>query len=129
MIIAIRTDSAEATLALINDSEVVDQEKWTAGRKLSQELLPKMKQLLERNSSSWDDVEGLVAFEGPGSFTSLRIGLTTANAIAYGRNVPIVASGGEDWIDDGVSMLENGEGEQIALPVYGSEPNITRPKN
>ncbi|HSX48370.1 MAG TPA: tRNA (adenosine(37)-N6)-threonylcarbamoyltransferase complex dimerization subunit type 1 TsaB [Candidatus Nanoarchaeia archaeon] len=129
MILAIRSDSAEATIILADDDgEVIIQETWLAGRRLSQELLPKMKQLLENNSSSWNDITGLVAFEGPGSFTGLRIGLTTANAVAYSRQVPVVAAGGEDWLVDGASLIANGEGEQIALPVYGAEPNITRPK-
>jgi tRNA threonylcarbamoyladenosine biosynthesis protein TsaB len=38
------------------------------------------------------DIEGVVCFKGPGSFTGLRIGLTVGNALAYAQNIPVVAS-------------------------------------
>jgi tRNA threonylcarbamoyladenosine biosynthesis protein TsaB len=73
-------------------------------------------------------VQGIVAYQGPGSFTGLRIGLTVANALAYSLKVPIVATAGDQWVKLGQSRLTRGESDQLALPEYGAPVHITLPK-
>jgi len=51
----------------------------------------KIETLLQTRGKSWADIQGLVCFQGPGSFTGLRIGLTVANALSYSYNLPVVA--------------------------------------
>jgi tRNA threonylcarbamoyladenosine biosynthesis protein TsaB len=129
MILAIRTDSADSEVYLLDGAgKTLAQTKWTAGRKLSQELLPAIEKLLEHNSSSFSDLTGLVVFEGPGSFTGLRIGVTVANALAFGLKQPVVGSRGDNWIPAGVNRLQSGAGSNLVRPFYGSEPNITEPR-
>ena len=128
MILAIRTDTAEATVALYNESKLVDQATWTAGRKLSSKLLQKIEELLAKNKTGWPDLTGIIVFKGPGSFTGLRIGITVANTVAYALNIPIVAAVSEDWINSGRRELLNTKPGSIVLPEYGAEANITKPK-
>jgi tRNA threonylcarbamoyladenosine biosynthesis protein TsaB len=73
-------------------------------------------------------IQGIVIFEGPGSFTGLRIGLSVANALAYGLNAPIVATQGDEWIEVGIKQLLNGANDGVALPEYGAPVHITNPK-
>jgi tRNA threonylcarbamoyladenosine biosynthesis protein TsaB len=73
-------------------------------------------------------LQGLVVFTGPGSFTGLRIGISTMNAMAYAQNIPIVGVGGENWLLDGIKRLKNHENDKIVTPNYGREPNITKSK-
>lgn len=130
MILTIRTDAPEATIGLYKgDGNEIASYSWLAARRLSNELLPQIKELLERNSGSWGDVEGIVAFEGPGSFTGLRIGLTTANTIAYSLGRPVIGSRGDDWVITGIRQLGVGKGAELALPHYGAEANITEPRH
>ena len=87
-----------------------------------------IKALPEPDDRIFADLEGLLVFRGPGSFTGLRIGITVMNTIAYGQNIPIVGTNGDDWLDDGVSYLQNEENHQVVLPEYGAEARITKPK-
>lgn len=100
---------------------------WQAHRALSTTLNKKIQEILNKSSISMEAVQGIVIFKGPGSFTGLRIGMAVANALAYAQNFPIVARGGEKWLNDGIKDLEAGKNEVIGLPEYGSPPKTTTP--
>ena len=65
---------------------------------------------------------------GPGSFTGLRIGLTVLNTIASSQAIPIVGATGDDWQDVAVAGIDSGQNDEIVMPFYGSEANITAPR-
>ncbi len=129
MILALRTDSNLTELKLMSDQGTLIKEmQWESGRELSDHLLDKIGELITEINKDWNDLEGLVVFQGPGSFTGLRIGATVANALAYVRNIPIVGTTGAQWVDDGVHRLNTGDNDKQVTPHYGAEPNITKPK-
>lgn len=101
---------------------------WEAGRGLSKGLLAFLEQEISFQDKSWKDVTGLAVYKGPGSFTGLRIGITVLNSLAYANNWPIVGVTGDDWRAQGVRRLEAGENDEIVLPEYGGEANITQPR-
>lgn len=127
-ILSIRTDKPQAEIGLFADNDQLDYTVWQADRELSLTILSKIRDLLSQNSIDFKDLAGIVGFKGPGSFTGLRIGLTVANTLAYGLNIPIVGSSAEDWIQDGIRRLENHENDKVVLPGYGRAPHITKSK-
>lgn len=129
LILTIRTDNPEAEIGLFNSATKLAYESWHAHRELSTTLHAKIMELLKSQGKTLQDLNGIVCFQGPGSFTGLRIGLTVADALSYGlSNIPIVAAREEDWIQTGIARLLAGENDQIALPHYGAAPNITKQK-
>jgi tRNA threonylcarbamoyladenosine biosynthesis protein TsaB len=129
MILALRTDSPEAEVYLLDtEGKTVDTYIWQAHRTLARDLLKVMNERLISQKADWQDIEGIVLYKGPGSFTGLRIGAAVANTVAYSENVPIVGTNGEKWLDDGFARLRRGENNKIILPEYGSAANITKPK-
>lgn len=128
LIVTIRTDKPEAELGLFDDDKKLGYITWQAHRELSDTIHQKLDELLHAHGKTLENIEGIVAFQGPGSFTGLRIGLTVANALAYGLGVPIVAAAGEAWIAQGIQALHSGHSDQVALPEYGAEANITKQK-
>ena len=127
-ILTIRTDKPVAELALYADRIQQDEFVWEAHRQLADTILVTMKQLLDRNQLQWRDVQGVVCFEGPGSFTGLRIGLTVANTLADDLGIPVVAAGGDAWQSIGIERILHGDSDQLALPQYGALANITIPR-
>jgi len=81
-ILAIETTGAEASVAVINDKGEVFME--TSDQKMNhlQNLMPMVDILLMKCGMSIDDVDYIAVSEGPGSFTGIRIGVSSARALA-----------------------------------------------
>lgn len=128
IVLTIRTDKPEAEVGLFEDDKQLAYQIWQAHRELSDTIHLKIKDILETQGKSYQDVDGIVCFQGPGSFTGLRIGLTVADALANGFGLPIIGAMGDDWIQAGIKRLESGENDRIALPHYGAPVHITTPR-
>lgn len=127
MILLLDTSTPVCKLSFV-DGDWRSDDEWEAHRELAKGLLGYIQAQLEKNGKTWTDISGIVGFQGPGSFTGLRIGLTVLNTLANAQRIPIVGASGESWQQDGLSRLKAGENDQIVLPEYGSEPNITQPR-
>jgi tRNA threonylcarbamoyladenosine biosynthesis protein TsaB len=126
LILTIRTDQPDAEIGLFADDTQLAYETWYAHRQLSVSLHQKIVDLLAAQGKVLQDLEGIVGYAGPGSFTGLRIGLTVANGLAYGLDLPIVAIAGPDqWIQKGITKLRAGQRDPLALPEYGAPVHIT----
>jgi tRNA threonylcarbamoyladenosine biosynthesis protein TsaB len=125
LILTIRTDKPEAEIGLYDDQKQLAYETWYAHRELSITIHQKIEEVLASQGKKLSDLQGIVGFAGPGSFTGLRIGLTVANTLAYAEHIPIVAEKDNDWIEKGVTRLASGGYDKLALPEYGAAARIT----
>jgi len=128
MILTIRTDKPESELGLYTESgEQLQYVKWEAHRQLGETIFSRIAELLKQESVRFCDLTGVVFYEGPGSFTGLRIGVSVANVLIFGLGIKGVQCGGEDWIKEGVEKLDMAS-TTVLLPIYGSDPHITAPR-
>lgn len=127
MILLLDTSTPLCKLTLI-DGEWRADEQWQADRTLAKGLLGYMQAQLEAHGKTWQDISGIGAFRGPGSFTGLRIGLTVLNTLADALSIPIVGGIGEDWQAEIIRKLQSGDNEKIVLPEYGGDAHITKPR-
>lgn len=124
-ILTIRTDNPNAEIGLFDDLKQAHYMSWEAHRMLAETFHTKLKALLITSNLKWFDLDGIVCFEGPGSFTGLRIGMTVANTLASSLGKPIYASNGNDWINHGIKQILQGKGQKVILPEYGQPVHIT----
>jgi tRNA threonylcarbamoyladenosine biosynthesis protein TsaB len=61
------------------------------GRTYSARLVPEIAALLESRRATLRDIEAIVVVNGPGSFTGIRVGLSTAKGLAEGASIPLIA--------------------------------------
>ncbi|GAC1391162.1 MAG: hypothetical protein NVSMB46_02670 [Candidatus Saccharimonadales bacterium] len=128
-ILTFRTDNPDAQICLFDGSTMLFTKNWTGHRRLAEIIHIVIKEVLDSRHISYQELGGIVCFQGPGSFTGLRIGLTVANAIAQSYSLPIVATQGDEWKTDGIALLLSGKNHHSAQPFYGAEVHITLPKN
>ncbi len=96
LLLAIDTSTSLAVVALGDrDGRLLAEDGWLAGFRHGEELLERVDRLLGSRSSSAADIAAIAVGTGPGAFTGLRVGLSTAKglALALGRPVVGVPSG------------------------------------
>lgn len=125
--LTIRTDKPEAEIGVFKDKQKIGYKTWVAHRQLAETIHKKIQELLEGSEVKLTDLSGIVVYEGPGSFTGLRIGISVANALAYSMGVPVVGSTGNYWIRDGLEAIDKGEDSKAITPTYGAPANTNRP--
>lgn len=128
LILTIRTDKPESEIGLFEDYNKIGYETWLAHRQLAETIHQKIENLLATNNRKLSDLEGLVCFKGPGSFTGLRIGLSVGNALSYGLKIPVVSTASDEWQNIGINKLLAGDNDLLALPEYGAPVFTTKPK-
>jgi tRNA threonylcarbamoyladenosine biosynthesis protein TsaB len=128
IILTLRTDKPEAEIGLYDDHEQLAYEVWEANRQLAATLHQKIEELLKGQDKTWSSIGGIACFQGPGSFTGLRIGLTVGNTLAYSNNIPVVATQDPKWLETGIERLLQGKSDVSAMPFYGAEAHITQQK-
>lgn len=127
MILLVDTSNMVCAIDLI-DGDWSYHDEWQADHDLAHNFLNYLRQQLEKNKKSWNDIEAIGVYEGPGSFTGLRIGLTVLNTIADSQQIPIVGARSVDWRKKALTRIANHENDKIVLPFYGSDAKITTPR-
>ncbi len=95
-ILAVDSSSATASVALVDNKKIVAEYFINAGLTHSQTLAPMIESILKNLKIEPAEIDLYVSTSGPGSFTGLRIGMATIEAMALANNKPCV----------GVSSLE-----------------------
>ena len=90
MLLAIDTSTAQVGLALYDGNQILSEMTWTTHQHHTTELAPALSGLLNRCGVSMDRVSALGVALGPGSFTSLRVGLSLVKGIALARHLPVI---------------------------------------
>lgn len=92
MLLAVDTSTAQLGIGLHDGSQVISEYIWrsTQGVHHTVELAPAISGLLQRCGLTMEDVRALAVALGPGSFTSLRVGLSLVKGLALARHLPLV---------------------------------------
>jgi tRNA threonylcarbamoyladenosine biosynthesis protein TsaB len=129
MILALKTAGEDTEMTLVMASGTIRNLTWNSRRQLSDLLLAQLSEFLSSEGHALSELTGIIIFSGPGSFTSLRIGHSVANALADGLGIPVVGTRGDDWLAEGLGLVKTAKPGRPTLPHYGSEAHITRPKS
>ncbi|MBN2796489.1 MAG: tRNA (adenosine(37)-N6)-threonylcarbamoyltransferase complex dimerization subunit type 1 TsaB [Clostridia bacterium] len=89
-ILGIDTSTSVATVALATEDQIIAEMSLNDKRTHSQKLMGIIDALLKHNHISIKDLDAIAVGVGPGSFTGLRIGVTTAKGLAHGGNIPVI---------------------------------------
>lgn len=107
-------------ISLKKDGKDLFKKEIKADFDQAKKLLPVISKALKDSKAELIEISGIEVANKGGSFTSLRIGVVTANALGYALGVPVKAPFGEGKQESGFDVVE---------PFYDREPNIGKPHN
>ena len=130
MLLAVDTSTSLVGLALYDGDQVFGEMTWTTKQHHTTELSPALSGLLKRCGVTMNMVNALGVAIGPGSFTSLRVGLSLVKGIALARNLPVMGISTLDVIAAAqplakhslVAVLQAGR-TRVAFGVYKNVAN------
>lgn len=117
--------------------KVIEKKKIVRKPYRQSELLLKTISILVKQEA----LSGIMVVQGPGEFAALRIGIATANALAYSKNIPVVGVClkrkwerlneeirlNNIW-QEGVKLMKLAELQKWVVPYYDKDPNISNRK-
>ncbi len=106
MLLAVDTSTSQLGLALYDGASVLAELAWTSRARHTAELAPALTGLLARTGHRMPDLTVIGVAIGPGSFTSLRVGLAFAKGLALARKLPIVGVPTLDVVAAGVPVQQ-----------------------
>ena len=89
-VLAIDTSNQAMTVAVINEQKLLGQLQTTVNKNHSQTLMPAIQTLMSDLVMQPKALNRIVVAQGPGSYTGLRIGVTTAKTLADTLNIELV---------------------------------------
>lgn len=102
-ILVINASSSECIFSVINkDTGEVIVTKTYLNRR---DLLTKITTIILDLYQDFG-VSGIVVYSGTGSFTGNRIAVAASNAFGWVKKLPVVSTGGEDWLFSGLKALD-----------------------
>ncbi len=126
-VLGIQTKDNFIRLKILIGQNVFEYERQV-DREMSRQILSFIEESLEKTDLKYQDLTGIVIFRGEGGYTSLRIGVTVANSLAFGLNIPIVGESTEEWFENGKKRLQNQQNDKNVLPIYKNPAVITKPR-
>ena len=96
LILAFESSARPASAALVRDGRLLAQSLQCSALTHSRTLLPMAEDLLKNTGVKLEELDAIAVAHGPGSFTGIRIGVSTVKGLCWGAEKPCV----------GVSTLE-----------------------
>ena len=135
MLLAVDTSTARLGLAFYDGSQVLAESLWVSRARHTIELAPALSELFKRTGMSLDEVSAVGVALGPGSFTSLRVGLSFVKGLALARKLALVGIPTLDVVAalrpvtelPMAALLPAGRG-RLAVGWYETEGNTRQPK-
>nr|WP_241864536.1 tRNA (adenosine(37)-N6)-threonylcarbamoyltransferase complex dimerization subunit type 1 TsaB [Staphylococcus massiliensis] len=73
----------------MNDDDVIDDYTTNIKKNHSVQLMPAIEHMMNEHNMTPQQLDAIVVAQGPGSYTGLRIGVTTAKTLAYTLHIPL----------------------------------------
>jgi len=116
MILTLDTTKANLIkIGLKDNGAMIASVDIDTNRNQAELLLPEIEKFLKKRSLKMKDMEAIEVVNGEGTFSSLRLGIVTANALGYAFGIPVYDDSGLAKKTAGLAVID---------PIYDAEPNI-----
>ncbi|MFA6712628.1 MAG: tRNA (adenosine(37)-N6)-threonylcarbamoyltransferase complex dimerization subunit type 1 TsaB [Bacteroidales bacterium] len=93
ILLLIETSTESCSVALSSGDKIIAERTISAPKQHASLLAPFIKEVIEQAGISISNCTAIAVSEGPGSYTGLRVGISTVKGLCFGANKPLLAVG------------------------------------
>lgn len=123
MILGIETATEICSAAFVRNGKIIAERSVHEKNIHSEHLLVLIDELMKSASISKKEITAIAVSIGPGSFTGLRIGLSTAKGFALALNIPLIAVPTLDGIAEAYRLMNTGTGTEKFYALIDAKRN------
>jgi len=130
-ILAISTSGNICSVALLNNTNIILELNINDSKTHSENLMPLIKDLFIKSNMKLSDIDLIGIDNGPGSFTGIRIGVSTVKGLAVPNNIPIVPISSLEALSYNfiqnrgyICSLIDAKNSQVYCGIFDSENNL-----
>ena len=116
-ILNIETSTSVCSVCLATDGEVVAIRESHERNSHAENITLFCEQVVREAGLSFEDLDAVAVSKGPGSYTGLRIGVSTAKGYCYALNIPLIAIGTLTSLANGMLTRSGDAGEALYVPL------------
>lgn len=106
-VLALNTATQSCSVAIVDDHSVLAEEICVSGQTHTVHVIDMLQRVLDVSGLFLADMDGIAVGRGPGSFTGLRIGISTVKALAVAAGKPIAGVSNLDALALQAAVSEN----------------------
>lgn len=123
MILAIETATEVCSTALIHEGTLLSHRSVSERNIHSEQLMPLIDEMIRESHTAKKQIDAVAISIGPGSFTGLRIGLSSAKGIACALGIPMIAVPTLDGIAEEYRLKRTSSGDEIFCAFIDAKRN------
>lgn len=127
-LLAIETSSKRFSLATAEDEKILKTRDLVLDKVLSDSIIPSIQKILKDSHWTLDEIDVLIVGLGPGSFTSLRVGLSTVKGLAFAANKPVIGIPSLDAVafaagktDSQICVISDAKRNMVYAAIYAKK--------
>ena len=114
LVLGMDSATSACSAAVVNDGNVLAQEFKEMVRGHAEELVPMIKRVLGAAGRSVGELDLIAATVGPGAYTGVRIGLSTAQTMSLAATVPLL---GVTTLESVARAAQDGSGNELLVVI------------
>ena len=114
MILSLETSTEICSVAVHNQSQLVADRESIEAYSHAEKLAPLIDEILADNNIKRGELSAVAVSAGPGSYTGLRIGTSTAKGLCYALNIPLITI---STLESMLEGIEHGNENHLLCPM------------
>ena len=113
LILLLETATTNCSVALASDGKIVAARSINSGYSHSEKINVFIQEVIEQAGKKLNELNAIAVSSGPGSYTGLRIGVSTAKGLCYALDIPLINVNTLDAMAQGM----NAESDKLLIPM------------
>jgi len=130
MLLLINTCVEKIIILAVKDGKKIFKKNSVVKDRQAEKIIFLLDGFLKKHNLGLNKISGIIVVIGPGKFSAVRAGVSIANSLGYGLNIPLASIKADEFKEImeafaiGEKRLNSNKKNSLAVPFYDKEPNI-----